>query len=229
MKVLVVYYHPEKGSFNHAMLERIRSTLKKEAVRHKITDLCADHFDPVSGRNAYRSVKDPHIFRQQLEEPHAAEHHSFSPQIEQEIRKIEWCDLMIWQFPLWWFSLPAVFKGYVDRVFAMGRAYKSSCFYADGLFKGKQAMLSLTTGGPESMYHAAGENGDMKTILSPITHGILEFTGFRVLEPHIVYAPAHMDADRRREALDRLEERIRSLTGNVALRQKNAPLLRMEP
>ena len=226
MKVLVVYYHPEKNSFNHAMLQQITAALKKTQVKLKITDLCANNFDPVAGRNAYRSVKDPSIFRQQLEELHAAEQHSFSPQIEQEIRKIEWCDLMIWQFPLWWFSLPAVFKGYVDRVFAMGRAYKSSRFYADGLFKGKQAMLSLTTGGPRSMYMPSGENGDIRMILHPITRGILEFTGFTVLDPFIVHAPAHMNEKQRKEALEHLEDRIRDLTRSVPVRQEEAPLCR---
>jgi NAD(P)H dehydrogenase (quinone) len=39
------------------------------------------------------------------------------------MQKIEWCDLMIWQFPLWWFSVPAILKGWFDRVFAM--AHKS--------------------------------------------------------------------------------------------------------
>ena len=226
MKVLMVYYHPERSSFNHAMLKQMESTLKKNSVKLKVTDLCAGNFDPVPGRNAYRSVKDPAVFRQQLEELHAAEHHTFSPQIEQEIRKIEWCDLMIWQFPLWWFSLPAVFKGYVDRVFAMGRAYKSSCFYADGLFKGKQAMLSLTTGGPQSMYMPSGEHGDIRSILQPITHGILEFTGFSVLEPYIVHAPAHMSEDQRRKALFHLQERMENLTRCVPVRQEKSPLCR---
>ena len=40
-----------------------------------------------------------------------------------EIAKLEGCDLMVWQFPLWWFGLPGPLKGWVDRVFAMGRTY----------------------------------------------------------------------------------------------------------
>src|SRR5579864_3621873 len=36
--------------------------------------------------------------------------------VETEIEKIEWCDLMSWQFPLWWFELPGILKGWVDRV-----------------------------------------------------------------------------------------------------------------
>lgn len=54
---------------------------------------------------------------------------------------------MIWQFPLWWFSVPGILKGWVDKVFAMGRTYGGGRIYEKGVFQGKKAMLSLTTGG----------------------------------------------------------------------------------
>ena len=37
--------------------------------------------------------------------------------------KLAWCEVLIFQFPLWWLGLPAILKGWVDRVFAVGRAY----------------------------------------------------------------------------------------------------------
>ena len=40
-----------------------------------------------------------------------------------EIEKLLWADTLILQFPLWWFSMPAILKGWVDRVFAYGFAY----------------------------------------------------------------------------------------------------------
>jgi hypothetical protein len=95
---------------------------------------------------------------------------------------------MIWQFPLWWFGLPGILKGWADRVFAMGRTYGGERFYENGVFKGKRALLSLTTGGPEAVYQKGGWNGDIHAMLRPIQRGILRFTGWEVLAPNIVYA-----------------------------------------
>jgi NAD(P)H dehydrogenase (quinone) len=115
------------------------------------------------------------------------------------------------QFPLWWFGLPAVLKGWVDRVFAMGRIYGMGRIYETGVFKGKRAMLSLTTGGPEEAYRKGGFNGDIDAILRPIQRGILQFVGFSVLEPHIVFGPAHLSEDQRADKLERFADRLRGL------------------
>ena len=74
-----------------------------------------------STRASFTSVKDPDYFKPQIEEMHATEVGGFNAELEAEMCKLEECDLMIWQFPLWWFGLPAVLKGWVDCVFAMGR------------------------------------------------------------------------------------------------------------
>jgi len=117
----------------------------------------------------------------------------FAPEIEDEIVKVESADLMIWQFPLWWFALPAILKGWVDRVFAMGRTYGGGHVYETGRFSGKRALLSLTTGGPEAAYRNDGFNGDLGAMLRPIHRGILNFTGFAVLAPQVVYGPVRAD------------------------------------
>ena len=84
---------------------------------------------------------------------------------------------MIRQFPLWWFGLPSLLKGWVDRVFAMGRTYGGERIYANGVFRGKRAMLSLTTGGPQQAYLQGAFNGDISAILRPIHRGMLQFVG----------------------------------------------------
>jgi len=61
------------------------------------------------------------FFKQQIKEMYATEVHGFAPDVEAELAKIEACDLRIWQFPLWWFGLPGILKGWAERVFAMGR------------------------------------------------------------------------------------------------------------
>lgn len=84
-------------------------------------------------------------------------------------------------------------KGWVDRVFAMGRTYGGERLYANGVFKGKRAMLSLTTGGPQQAYLKGAFNGDISAILWPIHRGLLQFVGFEVLAPQIVYGPIRLD------------------------------------
>lgn len=115
---------------------------------------------------------------------------------------------MIWQFPLWWFGLPAALKGWVDRVFAMGRIYGGGRTYESGVCKGKRALLSLTTGGPEGAYTSDGFNGDIYGILKPIHRGVLQFVGFEVLAPHIVYAPARMSDEQREHELNHFGKRL---------------------
>ncbi|WP_047048923.1 NAD(P)H-dependent oxidoreductase [Vibrio mexicanus] len=202
MNVLVVYWHPEPKSFNGAMFRRGIEALEAAGHSVKTSDLHAMNFDPVSGRKNFESANNDDFFKQQLEEMHAAQIDGFSSDIEEEIQKLEWCDLMIFQFPLWWFGLPATIKGWVDRVFAMGRVYGGGRFYENGVFKGKKSMVSVTMGGPEETYDKGGWNGDLDAILRPIHRGIFEFTGFSVLEPQKVFGPARMTDEERTKALE---------------------------
>ncbi|MEM9778019.1 MAG: NAD(P)H-dependent oxidoreductase [Chloroflexota bacterium] len=211
MKVLIVYWHPEPQSFNGALFQTAVDTLKAAGHEVKTSDLHAMQFDPASSRKSFTTVQDAGYFKPQLEERHASEHDGFSPDIQAEIEKLEWCDMMIWQFPLWWFGVPAVLKGWVDRVFVMGRVYGGGKIYYNGVFKGKKAMLSLTTGGPAPVYAKGGFNGDIKGILRPIHRGMLQFVGFDVLAPHIVYGPARQTDDERAEALKSYSARLQTI------------------
>lgn len=213
MRVFIVFAHPEPRSFNGAMLRTAVDTLEEAGHEVTVSDLYAMGFDPVSGRRNFTSVRDPNYFKQQLEELHATEESGFAPEIESEIQKIEGCDLMIWQFPLWWFGLPAILKGWVDRVFAMGRTYGGGRFYDNGVFRGKRALLSLTTGAPRSAYLRGGFNGDIEAILRPVNRGMLRFVGFDVLAPNVVFGPAHLTDDQLKAALLAFGARMRGIDG----------------
>lgn len=211
MHVLIVYWHPEPQSFNHALFDTAIATLEDAGHQVVTSDLQQMGFNPVSGRDNFTTVKDPEYFKQQIEEMHATEVDGFAADLRTEMEKMEQCDLMIWQFPLWWFGLPATFKGWVDRVFAMGRIYGGGHIYETGLFRGKKAMLSLTTGGPVEVYQSGGFNGDIQAILRPIHRGMLQFTGFDVLAPQIVYAPVRMSDDERKEQLAVYARRLQAI------------------
>lgn len=211
MKVFVVYWHPEPRSFNAAMFQTACATLTAAGHEVRISDLHEMRFDPVSSRKNFTTVKDPNYLKPQIEEMHATEMNGFSEDIESEIRKIEWCELMIWQFPLWWFGLPAVLKGWVDRVFAMGRTYGGGRIYQSGVFCGKRALLSLTTGGPEDAYRKGAFNGDIAGILRPVHRGMLQFVGFDVLEPQIVYGPVRLTDEQRKQQLAAYAVRLQQI------------------
>jgi NAD(P)H dehydrogenase (quinone) len=114
---------------------------------------------------------------------------------------------------MWWFSLPAVLKGWVDRVFVMGGVFGG----AHGLFDqaalaGKRAMLLFTTGGSGESFRPGGAFGPMDDFLFHIHRGMLEFVGFEVLDPVITYGPARMTDEERTAALEAVGQAVARAT-----------------
>lgn len=217
MNILLIFAHPEPHSFNGAMLRTAVATLEAAGHQVQVSDLYAQSFDPISDRRNFTTVQDAAYFKQQAEEVYAAGHQGFVAEVETELQKLAWCDILIWQFPLWWFSVPAVLKGWVDRVFAMGRAYGGGRIYETGFFRGKRALLSLTTGGPAEAYEPGGLQGDLAGILRPIHRGMLQFTGFTVLAPQVVYGPARQSDEQRAAALAAWATRLPGLAAEAPL------------
>ena len=212
MRVFIVHSHPEAKSFNGAMTRTAVQALTAAGHDVIVSDLYAMGFNPVSDRRNFTTVQNPDYFRQQAEEAYAAAHDGFAADIQAEMDKLFWCDALILQFPLWWFSLPAMLKGWVDRVFASGgRIYGGGKFYDRGVFAGKRAMCALTIGGAPPIYSEHGLNGPIDAILFPVNHGILYFTGFTVIEPFLVHGPVRKTDDERAAELARYRERVLTL------------------
>lgn len=202
MNVFIVHAHPEPNSFNGAMTRRAEQALAAAGHRVVVSDLYAMGFNPVSDRRNFRSVADASYYKQSVEEKHAHKTDSFAPDIAAEMDKLFACDALIFQFPLWWFSVPAILKGWVDRVFASGRVYGGGKWYNHGTMVGKRAMCALTTGGSLDIYAPDGLNGDLhEQILFHINHGMFAFTGFTVVKPFVVPGPAGMTPEQREQAL----------------------------
>ncbi|MEQ9607271.1 MAG: NAD(P)H-dependent oxidoreductase [Kiloniellaceae bacterium] len=208
MKIFIVHAHPEPCSFNGALTDTACTHLARGGYDVVVSDLYAMDWRARSDRANFTSIADASYFKQQAEEAHATELSTFAPDIVQEQEKLFACNVLILQFPLWWFSMPALLKGWVDRVFAMGRVYGGGHWYERGRLEGRRAMVSVTTGGPSSMYGPDGLNGDINMLLYPIQHGILRFVGFDVLPPFIVWEPALISAEKRRAYLAAYEQRL---------------------
>jgi NAD(P)H dehydrogenase (quinone) len=168
-------------------------------------------FDPVSDRRNFVTVADPARLRLQDEEAWASTHDGFVPALQAEMDKLVWCDGLILQFPLWWLGMPAILKGWVDRVFAAGRAYGGGRWFDRGVFAGRRAMCAITVGGPAAAYATDGIYGPLDAVLHPIHHGILGFVGFSVVVPFVVHAPARITAAERRDHLARYRARVLGL------------------
>jgi NAD(P)H dehydrogenase (quinone) len=117
MKVLIIYAHPYEKSFNHALLDTLIEGLKSNDV--KIIDLNKEEFNPVFKKEELA------LYRKGQ---------SLDNKVKEYQSLLEWANCLILLFPLWWGSMPAVLKGFIDKVFLPGWAYEKSKF---GLIKGK--------------------------------------------------------------------------------------------
>ena len=211
MNVLIIHAHPEPKSFNSALTKTATATLREAGHSVVVSDLYAMNWQPVSDRRNFSSVADPDFFKQQVEEQSATEYHGYADDIQGELDKIQQADVLIFQFPLWWGAMPAIMKGWVDRVLALGVTYHYGQWYDEGLLKGKRAMISVTTGGPEGMYEVDGLNGDVDKLLQPMQYNILRFVGLDVLPPFISWAPGSVDDAARKAQLAEYARRLATL------------------
>jgi len=208
LRFFIVHAHHEPTSFNGAMTREGVAALAAAGHEVVVSDLYAMNFDPVSDRRNFTTVANPERLRQQSEEAYASEHDGFVAELKAEMEKLAWCDVLILQFPLWWLGLPAILKGWVDRVLAVGKTYGGGRHFNKGVFRGKRALCALTVGGSEITYSDAGMYAPIETVLYPINHGILGFVGFTVLDPFVVYAPVRQSDEERRAHLARYRERV---------------------
>lgn len=196
-KVLMVLSHPEPTSFSHAMVKVAKEEFESQGHEVKVSDLHAIGFDPVNDRRNFKTVCNAERYHQTTEETYAFKNGGFNDQIQEEMDKLVWCDVLLFYSPIHWFSLPAMLKAWVDKVFAYDFCYGGGRWYDVGVFKGKRAMVHMTTGAPDFMYRNDGIQGDIHDILFSVNHGIFFFTGMTALEPYIAYSPSHgTDEDR---------------------------------
>ncbi len=211
MRVFIVHAHHEPTSFNGAMTREAAAALGAAGHEVVVSDLYVMGFDPVSDRRNFTTVADPIQLKQQAEESLASAQGGFAQDLQAEMDKLLWCDVVVFQFPIWWLGMPAIMKGWIDRVFAVGRVYGGGRWFNGGVLAGRRAMCSVTVGASEPVYTQHGVYGTIESTLYPIHRGIFEFTGLTVIEPFVIYGPNRIDAPARAAALLRYRDRMLSL------------------
>ncbi|HET8983316.1 MAG TPA: NAD(P)H-dependent oxidoreductase [Pedococcus sp.] len=208
---LLVYAHPEPTSFAAALRQRAERELTEAGWTVEVSDLYAEGFNPVAGPGDFTSPSDPRRLHVQREQAHAASSGTLAPDLLREVERLERADLLVFLAPLWWFGLPAILKGWVDRVFVFGRVYGNGLTFETGPLRGKQAMLALTTGGPESSYSEGGAHGELDVLLHSVHHGMFRFTGMDALDPFVAWGAGWADDATRAAYLDAFGERLAAL------------------
>ena len=211
MHALIVHCHPEPTSFNAALSDITHKTLRASGAQVTVSDLYAEHFDPVEGPHHYRQRADADVFAALTEQRYAGDHGTRPADVQREIDRLEAADLVVLQFPLWWHAQPAMLKGWFDRVFVYGGLYTGRRRYDEGHFRGKRALLSVTTGGPAHTFSPFGRGGPIERLLWPI-HYSLHYMGFDVLAPFVAHGVqgggiAYQDTAAFEDHLDQLKNR----------------------
>jgi NAD(P)H dehydrogenase (quinone) len=219
MRFLLVLAHPEPASFTACLARHGMRALEQDGHVTDVADLYAMQFDPVSDRRNFMTSANAERFDQQAEERLASQNASFTPELQREMDRLASCDVLILQFPIWWLGMPAIMKGWIDRVFAIGRTYGGGRWFDRGVMRGKRAMLAVTFGGTEQAYSPNGIYGPAEHVLRPINHGILSFCGFDVVEPFIAYAPARKSGQQRNELFQAYADRLLNIEAAPLLPQ----------
>ena len=208
MNILIVYAHPNPRSFNAVMKDVAIDRLTHAGHAVLVSDLYAMHFKATLDEEDFKDRQKPDDFNPLMEQYHAALNGTFADDIAEEIRKVDWANLIIFQFPLWWLSFPAILKGWCDRVFANGIAVNLETY--DPLLEGKKALCVVTTSAKEAMYIPEGPAGDINVLLT-FVRGIFAMAGIEFLPPFIAYGVPTLTSDEREALLEGYRERLPSL------------------
>jgi len=100
-RALILYAHPSEGSFNAAIRDQTIAQLQDAKIEVRIIDLYARSFQPVLTPEEYQTYQDSPANR--------------SP-VAQDVADLQWADTLIFIYPTWWYGLPAILKGWLDRV-----------------------------------------------------------------------------------------------------------------
>jgi len=224
-RALIVYAHPEPTSFSAALKDCAVDALQNLGFAVEVSDLYAEKFDPVAGRHDFTGEADPARFHYQTEQLTAWKNQAFSPDIRREQERVSRADLFIFVFPLWWGGVPAILKGWFDRVLAYGFAYADGKRYEDGYFRGRRGVLAISTGGTEHRFTEGGTYGAMSSVLHGVNHCMLAYLGLETSEPFVAYAAPRVREEQRATYLDSWRTYLTSIATSEDWKERAGQLL----
>jgi len=187
MKVLIVFTHPNSNSFNHALLEKITTGLKQSGHDVRVKDLYQEDFNPVLNSDDLSQLHQGDI----------------PARITKEQEQLLWAEGLVFIYPLWWFTPPAMLKGWFDVTLSNGVAFEYSSTGAKGLLKHKKALVMITAGASEDYFI---EKDQLEISYRPITDGTLVFCGVEDVSHKIYYDIVNRSDEERAEILEKAEQ-----------------------
>ena len=152
MKTLIIYNHPHEGSFCSAIRDAVISGLDVGGHEYKVIDLDKDGFDPVMRE------KDLSAFVQASRNPEK-EIEGLDTLVEVYVNKMRWAERIVMIFPIWWMTMPAMMKGFVDKVIFPGLVYKmEGGKLVSQLSRLKQVVVITTMNTPAAIYESTFNN-----------------------------------------------------------------------
>lgn len=223
MKTLWVFAHPEPRSLNGSLRDVGIRTLGDLGHQVLESDLYAMRWKAAVDGDDFEHDPDQRLIVGDAQEA-AHVSRTLSADIRAEQEKIAWADTLVLQFPMWWFGMPAILKGWFDRVFVQGFAFGvkdpgtgRTLRYGDNNLSGKRAMIITTFGAREASMGPRGIHGDVNDLLFPLQHGTLWYSGIAVVPPLLVDGANRLGDCDYDLAVKQLQERLRSLPTDATI------------
>jgi NAD(P)H dehydrogenase (quinone) len=197
MKACIVFAHEGNTSFAHQILQRVVTACEAAGIRPVVRDLYRIGFQPVFDGEDMRLASQG---RAQAD-------------VEEEQVLVTDADLLVMIYPVWWWSPPAILKGYLDRVFTDGFAFRYGDDGPVGMLSGKQALVFTTTRQSEQEMRTDGFD---EVIRKQIVDGTLKQIGYDVTYRNFAAVPYVSEAERA-AMLDEVEALVRRIRQPVGV------------
>lgn len=169
MHSLIVIAHPDAGSYTHAVAKQVIAGLQEDPQNTvEIADLTAEGFDPRYTGADYRAFRDAT---------------ALPADIIAEQARIDRADLLILIFPVYWWSMPAILKGWIDRVFTNGWAFNAEGQETTRLLD-RLLVQTVAIGG--ATQHTYDKRGYAEALRTQIDEGIFDYVGARRIGSHLL-------------------------------------------
>ncbi|MGN0123374.1 MAG: NAD(P)H-dependent oxidoreductase [Rhodococcus sp. (in: high G+C Gram-positive bacteria)] len=218
--VLWVHAHPDDASLGHALVRSGAARLRESGTRVAISDLYAMNWNPVLADADFGTAPGSTLSERQK---NATATGLLADDIRREQDALRAADHFVVSFPLWWYGMPAILKGWFDRVFTNGFAFGVRDErgrvrkYGDGGLAGRTMLAVVTAGDRAAALGPRGISGSIDHVLWPLLHGTGFYTGMRVLRPHLVASADRLDEETFLREERRLHDRLAGLSSEPGI------------
>lgn len=189
MNQLIIVAHPKKDSFSKTISEELGQSFRNEGYNVKTRDLYKIEFNPILTSRELELNKTGDTY----------------PDIIEEQRLMAWADEITFIYPLWWNAFPAMLKGYIDRVFTNGFAFRIGEKGPEGLLSGKKVRLITTAGMSDE---ALKKSNIYEGLRITQEHGVFEFCAMEVVMHEFIPRVTALTEEEKQKVLDQLIKKV---------------------